>query len=119
MALGPEFQSVHDRAVQFLLSVQNSNGSWPVFAGDGQEGSWVTSLACIALHDKIEAIPEQLKGFAWLMDSAGEESHWLWKWKFRTTDRHVRFDRGRSLAGCISFLLSGESLPNYCLGRVR
>jgi hypothetical protein len=92
IALGPEFQSVHDRATQFLLRIQNSNGSWPVFLGDSQEGSWVTSLACIALHDKIEAIPEQLKGFAWLMDCAGEESHWLWKWKFRTTDRHVRFD---------------------------
>jgi hypothetical protein len=63
-----------------------------VFLGDNQEGSWVTSLACIALHDRIEAIPEQLNGFAWLVDSAGEESHWLWKWKFRTTDRHVRFD---------------------------
>ena len=92
IALGPEFQSVHDRATQFLLRIQNSNGSWPVFLGDNQEGSWVTSLACIALHAKIEAIPEQLKGFAWLVDSAGEESHWLWKWKFRTTDRHVRFD---------------------------
>ena len=92
IALGPEFQSVHDRAMQFLLRIQNSNGSWPVFAGDSQEGSWVTSLACIALHNKIEAIPELLKAFAWLMDSAGEESHWLLKWKFRTTDRHVRFD---------------------------
>ena len=92
IALGPEFQSVHDRATQFLLRIQNSNGSWPVFLGDSQEGAWVTSLACIALHDKIESIPEQLKGFAWLVDSAGEESHWLWKWKFRTTDRHVRFD---------------------------
>jgi hypothetical protein len=26
------------------------------------------------------------------MDFAGAETHWLWKWKFRTTDRHVRFD---------------------------
>lgn len=28
----------------------------------------------------------------WLLKSRGWESHWLWKWKFRTTDRHVRFD---------------------------
>ena len=92
IALGPDFQSTHDRATEFLLRIQNSNGSWPVFFGDSHEGAWVTSLACIALHDRIEAIPEQLKGFAWLVDSAGEESHWLWKWKFRTTDRHVHFD---------------------------
>ena len=46
----------------------------------------------IALHDEVQAIPERLKGFAWLADSAGQESNWLWKWKFRTADRHVRFD---------------------------
>jgi hypothetical protein len=28
----------------------------------------------------------------WLTESRGWESHWLWKWKFRTSDRHVRFD---------------------------
>jgi hypothetical protein len=28
----------------------------------------------------------------WLIESRGWESHWLWKWKFRTSDRHVRFD---------------------------
>jgi hypothetical protein len=26
------------------------------------------------------------------MDSAGREGNWLWKWKFRTADRHVRFN---------------------------
>ena len=63
IAVGSEFERVHDRATQFLLGVQNSNGSWPAFLGDDQDGSWVTSLALIALHDKIEAIPERLKGF--------------------------------------------------------
>ena len=80
------------RPATSALAVQNSNGSWPTFLGDDQNGSWVTTLALIALHDRLEAIPERLRGFAWLVESAGEESHWLWKWKFRTTDRHVRFD---------------------------
>jgi hypothetical protein len=92
VALGFEFNGARDRATQFLLRTQNSNGSWPVFLGDDHEGSWVTALALIALHGRVEAIPEGLKGFSWLLDSAGEESNWLWKWKFRTTDRHVRFD---------------------------
>jgi hypothetical protein len=92
IALDSEFNSAHDQATQFLLRTQNSNGSWPVFLGDDHEGSWVTALILIALHDNVEAIPERLKGFSWLLDSAGEESNWLWKWKFRTTDRHVRFD---------------------------
>lgn len=92
LALGREFPSFRDHAIQFLLSIQNPNGSWPVFESDDQEGAWTTALALIALHDEVEAIRERLKGFAWLVDSAGQESHWLWRWKFRTADRHVRFD---------------------------
>jgi hypothetical protein len=79
-------------AQDFLLHVQNPNGSWPVFPGDDEEGSWITSLAVIALRDVVPAIPGRLKGFHWLINCSGRESNWLWKWKFRTSDRHVRFD---------------------------
>lgn len=72
--------------------MQNRNGSWPVFPGDDQEGAWVTSLVVIALRDLVPAIPARLKGFHWLMNCVGKESNWFWKWKFRTADRHVRFD---------------------------
>ena len=92
LALGSQPIGVLERAQNFLLRTQNSNGSWPVFPGDDQEGAWVTSLAVIALRDLVPAIPARLKGFYWLMNSAGRESHWFWKWKFRTADRHVRFD---------------------------
>jgi len=92
VAIGHKLPSVRDRAIQLLLSIQNPNGSWPAFDGDDREGAWTTSLVLIALHEEVEAIPERLKGFAWLVDSAGQESHWLWRWKFRTADRHVRFD---------------------------
>jgi hypothetical protein len=40
----------------------------------------------------MPAIPDRLRGFHWLLECAGKESNWFWKWKFRTTDRHVRFD---------------------------
>ena len=92
LAVGSQATGVRERAHSFLLRTQNPNGSWPVFAGDDHDGSWVTSLVAIALRDLVPAIPARLKGLHWLLSSAGRESNWLWKWKFRTTDRHVRFD---------------------------
>jgi hypothetical protein len=46
----------------------------------------------MALRDAATAIPARLQGFHWLLNCAGKESNWFWKWKFRTADRHVRFD---------------------------
>jgi hypothetical protein len=92
-ALGSEFnRAACDRARQFLLGTQNPNGSWPAFLGDDKEGSWVTSLVLMSLRDFVEDASAWLRGFAWLSSSAGKESNWLWRWKFRTTDRHVQFD---------------------------
>ena len=91
LALGLRSDGAH-RVQDFLLRVQNPNGSWPAFVGDDPDGGWVTSLALIALRDYVPGIPARLRGFHWLLKFAGKESNWLWKWKFRTTDRHVRFD---------------------------
>jgi len=88
LALGSAPVGDIERAQDFLLVTQNPNGSWPVFPGDDQEGGWVTSLAVMALREVVPAIPARLRGF----HCAGKESNWLWKWKFRTADRHVRFD---------------------------
>jgi hypothetical protein len=79
-------------AQEFLLRVQNPNGSWPAFDGDDYDGSWATSLAIIALRDVVPGIPARVRAFHWLLISAGKESSWFSRWKFRTTDRHVRFD---------------------------
>ena len=92
LALGPGFQKEYERARQYLLHSQNPNGSWPAFGGDDKKGSWATALALLALRDNFEDLPFRLKGFTWLLQCAGKESSWLWKWKFRTVDRHVRFD---------------------------
>jgi hypothetical protein len=91
-ALGSFPGGALERAQEFLLRTQNPNGSWPAFSGNDNDGAWVTSLAVIALRDLILAIPARLQGVRWLMSCAGKESNWFWKWKFRTTDRHVRFD---------------------------
>ena len=92
LALGSAPVGDIERAQDFLLRTQNPNGSWPVVPGDDQEGGWVTSLAVIALRDLVLAIPDRLPGFHWLLNCSGKESNWFWKWKFRTADRHVRFD---------------------------
>jgi hypothetical protein len=92
LALGSVPVGDIEHAHNFLLVTQNPNGSWPVFPGDDQEGGWVTSLAVMALRDVVAAIPARLRGLDWLLDCAGKESNWFWKWKFRTADRHVRFD---------------------------
>jgi hypothetical protein len=92
LALGSVPAGDIEHAQDFLLHTQNPNGSWPVFPGDDQEGGWVTSLAVMALRDAASAIPARLQGFHWLLNCAGKESNWFWKWKFRTADRHVRFD---------------------------
>ena len=67
-----------------------------MFLGDDEDGSWVTALAAIALRDVVPAIPARLRGFHWLLRFTGKESNWLWRWKFRTADRHVRFDPDKS-----------------------
>ena len=92
LALGLFPGSALGRAQEFLLQMQNPNGSWPAFAGDDTDGAWVTSLALMALRDLAQAIPARLRGVHWVMSCAGKESNWFWKWKFRTADRHVRFD---------------------------
>ena len=92
LAMGSEDSDAELRAQDFLHRVQNPNGSWPAFLGDDQDGVWVTSLAMIALRDVVSAIPARLRGVGWLLECVGRESNWLWKWKFRTVDRRVRFD---------------------------
>src|SRR5215475_15583360 len=70
LALGSEATDAREQAQGFLLEAQNPNGSWPVFAGDDQSGSWLTSLAAITLRDLVWAIPARLRGLHWLLGIA-------------------------------------------------
>jgi hypothetical protein len=80
------------RGLELLLGMQNLNGSWPAFNGDDTEGSGLTALAVTALINNGEMALQTERGVEWLLRSKGRESHWLWRWKFRMTDTHVRFD---------------------------
>ena len=73
LAIGMDDCDSQRRAHDFLLRVQNPNGSWPAFFGDGQDGVWVTSLAVIALRDVVSVIPARLRGIGWLLECAGRD----------------------------------------------
>jgi len=92
LALSSDESPARDRAIRFMLDTQNPNGSWPAFVSDGPEGSGLSGLALFVL-DRCGIKGEVAdRGFRWLLNLRGWESHWLWRWKFKTSDRHVRFD---------------------------
>jgi hypothetical protein len=91
LALAWETQARTPLTIRFLLGSQLSDGGWAAFQGD-PEASWTTALALCtltAVNDISEARERALK---WLLSERGKEGHWLWRWKFKTTDRNVRFD---------------------------
>src|SRR5579864_87805 len=91
LALG---SASHDNAVstvRFLKKSQLSDGGWPAFQGDSA-GAWTTALALCALTMLNEISEASDKALRWLLESRGKEGHWFWRWKFKTSDRNVRFD---------------------------
>jgi hypothetical protein len=92
LALRWDSNPARARGLKFLLGTQNPNGSWPAFSGDDWEGSGLTALAVMALINNGEITVQIERGAEWLLRSKGKESQWLWRWKFETTDTHVRFD---------------------------
>ena len=92
LALKSSSGAACSKGTQFLLSTQNRNGSWSAFVGDDQEGCWVTSLALITLRKLSAELKSLERAVSWLLDVRGREAHWLWKWRYRTMDRQVRFD---------------------------
>lgn len=92
LSLRSDESPARDLAIRFLLDTQNPNGSWSAFVGDDAEGCGLTGLALYTLQRCGIMGPAAERATRWLLNLRGWESHWLWKWKFRTTDRHVRFD---------------------------
>jgi hypothetical protein len=91
LALMPEKQACSAAAIQFLLKSQLTDGSWPAFRGDS-EGSWTTALAVCTLDLSGDFAAARDKAVRWLVAERGREGHWLWRWKFKTVDRDVKFD---------------------------
>ena len=91
LALAPERHANSSEAILFLLKSQLSDGGWPAFLGDS-EGSWTTAIALCALNSTGDFTAAREKAFRWLYAERGREGHWFWRWKFKTSDRNVRFD---------------------------
>src|SRR5688572_2573902 len=92
MALRDDQGPARDEGIDLLLRTQHPDGSWPAFEGDDPEGCWTTSLAAIALRLVLAPSKHDERAPRWLLHSKGRESHWFWKWKFRTVDRAVQFN---------------------------
>jgi hypothetical protein len=92
MALRDDQGPARDEGIDLLLRTQHPNGSWPAFEGDDPVGCWTTSLAAIALRFVHAPSKHDERAPRWLLHSKGRESHWFWKWKFRTADRAVQFN---------------------------
>ena len=78
-----------------LLRSQQRSGAWSALPDSGPENCFHTAFALLVLRastaDREMPLPAA-RAFAWLDSITGVEDHWLWKWKFRYFDRHVRFD---------------------------
>jgi hypothetical protein len=73
------------------MALQHPDGGWPAFFGDS-EGSWTTALALCTLNARGDYAVARERALHWLNSERGREAHWLWRWKFKTADRIVRFD---------------------------
>jgi hypothetical protein len=78
------------RVTTALHGVRNRDGGWPAFTGD-DEGCWVTSLVINSLLT-IGKTDIPIRSIDWLLDAAGREGMWFWRWKFRYIDKGVKFD---------------------------
>lgn len=78
-----------------ILRSQQRSGAWSALPVSGPENCFHTALVLLALRAATtgrEMPSSAARAFAWLDSITGVEDHWLWKWKFRYFDRHVRFD---------------------------
>jgi hypothetical protein len=91
LALAWETQATTGSAIRFLLNSQLTSGGWPAFQGDS-EASWTTALGLCALTAGNQMSEASERALRWLLKERGREGHWLWRWKFKTADRNVRFD---------------------------
>ena len=113
VASDPQLPAASAAGIRALLRLQRHDGSWPAFAGDSA-GSWTTSLALCALNQRTEFATARDKALRWLLEERGKECHWLWRWKFKTTDRNGRrIQNNATFATALLALQCGEMIHPF------
>ena len=81
-----------------LLGTQHRSGAWSALPDMEPLSAFHTALALLAIRPFQTASVRHAagRGFEWLSELRGLESHWLWQWKFRLFDKQVRFDPSKS-----------------------
>jgi hypothetical protein len=77
---------------------QLSDGSWPAFASQA-EGCWVTSLACLALHEIAGESDAVSRGLAWLSQSWPRRPNFLQRLRQRLSPSSALTRQNNSLSG--------------------
>ena len=95
-----------ESAMDLLERLQRPDGGWGAFAGHNESAAWTTALAAISLLHADGARARVEFAIQWLLNSRGRESHWLWRFKFRTVDTAVRFNPEKFGWGWINGTLS-------------
>lgn len=72
----PAHDEAASRACHFLKLAQLPDGSWPS-SPELREGSWVTSLVCLALLSRGELLDDARRGLDWLCKELPGEARWL------------------------------------------
>ncbi len=82
----------------WFLRNQLGDGSWPSFASQ-TEGCWVTSLACLALHEIAGDSDAVARGFEWLCQSWPRTPNFLQRLRQRLSSSGEVTRQNNSLAG--------------------
>ena len=93
-----ESQHAISRGKDWLLRTQTHDGSWPAFASQ-KEGCWVTSLACLALHEVAADAGAISRGLEWLCRSWPRTPNFFQRMRERFSPASVVTRQNNSLAG--------------------
>ena len=76
------------------LHSELATGAWTTGLPEAPPNAFHSALSLLVLRTLTAGAAEAAaeRALSFLTDVHPAETHWLWKWKFRLVDRHVKFD---------------------------